>query len=264
MYEIEKLRSKLNEGKLLIGSNSLLADPAVSELLAMAGSDYIWIDMEHAAIDYKDVEHHIIGAHSGGAAAIVRVPWNDSVMTKKILDMGPDGILFPLVRSAAEVREAMEACAYPPNGIRGWNPLRAAKYGVVDGRWYRDHADELLFRMIMLEHIDAYNDLDEILKVPGLDGIMIGPSDLSASMGKLLETNDADVQAILDDIVLRCNKAGMPVGVALGCGVGENVYRPWLKRGIQMISIGQDMNLLVQAMQMNLKQLEQAQNSLAE
>lgn len=263
MYEVERLKEKLAAGQLLVGSNSLLADPAVSELLAMAGSDYVWIDMEHAAIDYKDVEHHIIGAHAGGAAAIVRVPWNDAVMAKKVLDMGPDGILFPLVRSAEEVRAAVEACSYPPAGIRGWNPLRAAKYGAVDGRWYRDHAQDLFLRFVMLEHIDAYRDLDAILAVPGLDGIMIGPSDLSGSMGKLLETNAPDVQTVLDDIVLRCNRAGMPVGVALGCGVGPDVYRQWLGRGIQMISIGQDVNLLVQAMQINLAQLRQAQQALS-
>ena len=163
MYRLSDLKKKLSEGKILLACNSLLSDPAVSELLAMAGNDIVWIDMEHAAIDYKDVQLHIIAAHSGGAAAIVRIPWNDQVVVKKVLDMGPDGIMFPFIRSAAEVTSAVEACAYPPKGIRGWNPIRAAEYGLRDGHWYKDNADNLIWKVIMLEHIDAVDDIDDIL-----------------------------------------------------------------------------------------------------
>lgn len=258
MYNINKIREKLDRGEIVTIGNSLFADPSVSELMGFCGCDMIWIDMEHAAIDNKDVQQHILGAHSAGSAAIVRVPSNDPAVAKKVLDMGPDGILFPLVHSAQETQEAMRACLYPPDGIRGWNPIRAAEYGVVDGGWYKDHAEELLFKMIMMEHIDAVRDIDTILETRGLDAIMLGPCDLSGSMGKLTNIYAPDVQENIRLVVQKCREKGVYVGVALGCGAPPDLYRYWLDMGVQIISFGQDVNLLVQAVKSNLDNLEKA------
>ena len=258
MYELDRVKKKLDQGEMVWITNSLMSDPAISELMALSGSDVIWIDMEHGAIDYKDVELHMIAAHAGGAAVFVRIPWNDPVMVKKVIDMGPDGIIFPLVKNAEEVEAAIKACEYPPNGLRGWNPIRAVKYGAADGIWYKEHASELTWKIIMLEDIAAVNDLDRILEVEGLDAVLLGPSDLSGSMGKLLNTADPEVQAALDTVVAKCRNKRIPVGVALGCGVGEAAYEPWFRRGVQMMSVGQDVNLLVQATKENISDAKRA------
>lgn len=256
MYELGKIKKKISDGELLFITNSLMSDPSVSELMAFSGSDIIWIDMEHGAIDYKNAELHMIAAHAGGAAVFVRIPWNDPVMVKKVIDMGPDGIIFPLVKSAEEVEYAIQACEYPPDGIRGWNPIRAARYGAGEGRWYREHASELTWKIMMIEDIAAVRDLDRILEVKGLDALMIGPSDLSGSMGCLLDIGDDQVQRALDEIVQKCRDHDIPVGVALGCGAGVQAYEPWIRRGVQMISVGQDVNLLVQATKNNIENLK--------
>lgn len=258
MYELDRIKKKLAQGEMVWITNSLMSDPAISELMALSGSDVIWIDMEHGAIDYKDVEMHMIAAHAGGAAVFVRIPWNDAVMVKKIIDMGPDGIIFPLVKSAEEVEAAIQSCEYPPKGIRGWNPIRAAKYGAMDGTWYRDNASELTWKIIMLEDIAAVKDLDRILEVKGLDAVVLGPSDLSGSMGKLLNTGDPEVQKALDTVVSKCRNKNIPVGVALGCGIGEVAYESWFRKGVQMMSVGQDINLLVQATKENIADAKRA------
>ena len=258
MYNIKLIKKKMDEGQLVLIGNSLFADPAVSEMFGFCGCDMVWIDMEHGAIDNKDVQQHIIAAHSGGAASFVRVPGNDPDIAKKILDMGADGILFPLVRSVEEVRAAVAACRYPPRGIRGWNPIRAAKYGVVEGGWYKDHADELILRMVMMEDIAAARCIDDILRIEGLDAVMLGPSDLSGSMGRLTDIYDGEVQAVIRDVVKKCRAAGKYVGVALGCGAPPELYRYWIDMGVQMVSFGQDANLIVQAVQSNIRNIRQA------
>ena len=187
MYYAQKIKEKIKNGQVVAGTNTLFAGASTSAVMANAGSEFIWIDLEHGSFDYKDTYEHILGAHAGGAAAFVRVPSNDPDMMKKTLDKGADGVIFPLVRSAAEVRTMMEACLYPPYGTRGWNPLGAALYGAVDGKTYYSESRDAALRFIMLEHIDAYRELDEILQIPGLDGIILGPCDFSGSMGKMLD-----------------------------------------------------------------------------
>ena len=244
MYRAQKIKEKLNEGKIVYGGNVVFAESAVCELYARAGHDFVWIDMEHGAIDNKDVLAHITATHAGDGCAIVRVPSNDPDIVKKVLDMGADGIIFPLIRSAEETELAVKSCMYPPDGIRGYNPLGAIGYGAMDTEEYCKTSKNSILKIIMLEHIDAYNDLDKILQVPHLDGIILGPSDLSGSMGKMLKTNDPEVQKVLKDIVERCAKTNVFCGIALNCNVGADAYVPWLKAGVKFFSLGQDVDFL--------------------
>lgn len=240
MYQLEKIKQKIAENQPVVGANILLSDSVVSEIFGFAGCDYVWIDMEHSPLSYKDVESHIIAAHSGNAAAFVRIPWNDQVMVKRVLDMGPDGIIFPFIKSADDVSKAVQACMYPPKGIRGWNPLRANKYGCVENDWYIEHVDSLIWKIMMIEQIDAINNLDEILQVEGLDAILIGPSDLSASMGKLLQTDTPEFTAVIDHVIHVARNAGIPVALAVPTGTPVAKLCEWFQKGIQIISIGQD------------------------
>lgn len=252
MTRAEQLKKRLLADETVLGCNVVMTEPAVSDLLGKAGCEFVWIDMEHGAIDYKDAMYHVIAAHAGGAAAIIRVPGNDPDMMKKVLDMGADGIIYPLIRSAEEARQIIASCLYPPEGFRGFNPLGAANYGAVSQADYCANSKNSTLRIIMMEHIDAYRQLDEILAIPGLDGVMIGPSDLSGSMGKLLQRDDPEVAAIIEDTVKKCRAAGKFVGTALGCTVDPEAFVRWQKVGIRMFSAGQELDFLYSSVSRHL------------
>ena len=150
----------------------------------------------------------------------------------------------------------VEACLYPPHGYRGWNPLGAAKYGAIDAVSYYQNSSEAILRFIMLEHVDAYRELDEILQIPGLDGVILGPCDFSGSLGRMLDINHPEEIAMLDDAIQKIRQAGLIPGIALGCRVGGDIYRHWLKAGAQMFSVGQDMDLLYAAVEHKLNELQ--------
>ena len=258
MKYAKKIREKIKNGQLVVGTNTLFAGSSTSAVMANAGSEFIWIDMEHGPFDYKDAYEHVLGAHAGGAAALIRVPANDPAMMKKTLDMGVDGVIFPLVRTAAEVRNMVESCLYPPNGYRGWNPLGAAGYGAVNAMSYYQNSTDAALRFIMLEHVDAYRELDEILLIPGLDGVILGPCDFSGSIGRMLDIDHPEEVSMLEDAVRKIRDSGKIAGIALGCRVGGEVYRRWLKAGVQLFSVGQDMDLIYTAVQQKLEELSSA------
>lgn len=131
MYLIDKLNQKAAEGKVLLGSHIFCGDPMLTEAMSMLGFDMLWIDMEHTSIDKDRLLGNLIAAHSGGTPAFVRIPWNDMVLAKPVIDMGPDAIIFPYIRTADDARRAVAACEYPPKGIRGYGPLRALDYGAI-------------------------------------------------------------------------------------------------------------------------------------
>jgi len=252
MFNLNMVKNKLDQGELLVGANVIFDDADIGELFGFAGCDFVWIDMEHAPMSNKDVERHIIGAHAGGAAAFVRLPWNDMVMAKQIMDMGPDGIIMPLIRSAQEAEEAVQFCTYPPRGVRGWNPIRACKYGCLDSKWYIEHVDSLTWKILMIEHIDAVNDLENILAIPEIDAIMIGPSDLTGSMGCLLQTNTDLFWNTIERITTVAKAAGKVIGVAVPANCPRELMKKWLDYGVRMISVGQDANFLSMAVRANV------------
>ena len=264
MYRAQKIKEKIKKDKVVFGGNVVFSESAVCEMFGKAGHDFVWIDMEHGAIDYKDVLAHVTATHAGDSAAIVRVPSNDPDIVKKVLDMGADGIIFPLIKNAEETKKAVQSCLYPPEGIRGFNPLGSAEYGCIDVKEYVKTSKDSVLKIIMLEHIDAYNDLDEILKTPFLDGIILGPSDLSGSMDKMLEIDSPEVQAVLKDIVRRCKDTGVFCGIALNCIFGAEAYLPWIKEGVRFISVGQDIDFLSVMARKKVKDIEQAEKLFKE
>lgn len=253
MYMIDSIRQKVENNEIIVGANVVLCDPDVSELFGFAGCDYVWIDLEHSSMSYKSVEQHIIGCHASNTAAFVRIPWNDQVMAKRVLDMGPDGIIIPLIRSYEEAVEAIRACSYPPNGVRGWNPIRALQYGCINQNWYVENADRLVWKILMIEHIAAVNDLDRILSIPGVDAIIIGPSDLTGSMGKLHETNTEEYWCVIEKITDIARKHHVVIGAAVPTNCSSGILNKWLSYGVQMLSIGQDAFLLSTITKLNVE-----------
>lgn len=237
------LRALLRSGRFLLGTHICACDASMTEAAGLCGFDYLWIDTEHTAIDYRTLQQHLTAASAAGVPAMVRVPWNEEYLAKRVLELGPDGIIFPMIRSAAEAKRAVDACRYPPQGTRGFGPLRAADYGLTACPDFI--REEPVCCILQIEHKDAVENIDGILDTPGVDALVLGPCDLSGSMGKLGQPEDAQVQAAISLVIRKCSEHGIPVGVSLGLCPPETLRR-WRQRGIRFLSTGNEYSFLQQ------------------
>ena len=251
----ERFREKIRSGQLCIGSDITFYDPAISELFGDVGYDFIWIDMEHNPLTLPDVTRHIMAVRGTSAAAFVRVPWNDPVLIKPVLELAPAGVIVPMIRSADEASLAVRSCKYPPKGIRGFGPRRANQYGLVKFESYLKMADHQTMVFIQIEHADAVRDLDAILNTPDLDGIAIGPMDLSASLGCTGQFDHPDFTRAVDVITEKVRETDLFFGISTGY-LGEGV-KDWLNRGIQWISYSTDLNNLLTSSKKYLQELRE-------
>ena len=205
-------KHRLQNGEKLIGSWVQLCSPMSAEILARAGFDFLLIDMEHAPGDFLNLlsQLHAIGKYP--AAPIIRAPWNDFVTIKRILDVGAYGIHVPYVNTAEEACEAVRAVRYPPEGIRGIaGSPRACGYG-LDGKNYYLKANREILLYIALETPKSIENLDEILQVDGVDGIFIGPMDLSAALGHVGDTKHPEVQKVIRQVEEKVLRSGKFLG----------------------------------------------------
>jgi 2-keto-3-deoxy-L-rhamnonate aldolase RhmA len=173
-----------------------LNNPSVAEILADAGFDWLCVDMEHSVTDYFEAQQLIMAIQSKGIKAFVRVGENNTRIIKRVLDAGADGIIVPSVNSAMEARKAVQAIKYPPQGMRGVGLARAQSYG-FGFEAYRDGKAKDIELIVQIEHINAIDELEDILQTEGVDGTFIGPYDLSGSMGKPGQWDQPDVREAL-------------------------------------------------------------------
>ena len=241
---LQRVLNKISRSELPIGTAVSIADPAISEIYCNCGFDFIWIDTEHSPIDDKNLDLHINAIRKAGVAPFVRVPGADPLHLKKILDMGPAAIIFPQVKSLDDVKFAVSCCKYPPDGIRGFGPRRAIDYGMMEFDKYLELSKSEPWIILQIEHIDAVNNLEEILKIKGVDSIVVGPCDLSFSMGLPNMTGHADVLKAFDKIGTICNKAKIPLGISIGTSGIDNI-KAWIKRGIKWIQGDADVSHLI-------------------
>jgi 2-keto-3-deoxy-L-rhamnonate aldolase RhmA len=248
------LHEKLKQRIPALGTHISLNDSAITELIGNLGFDYLWIDTEHTAIDLYCLQQHLIAARAAGVSAIVRVPWNDAVRVKPILEMGPDGIIFPMVNSYEEAKKAVESCMYPPKGVRGFGPRRAIQFGNLDVQDYLNDVDGKLLKFVQVEHIEAVRDLERILTITEIDGLVIGPCDLAASMGKIGKWDDPEVLNIIKLVINKVRSVGKPIGVSYGACTYEDI-QGWRDRGVDMLSIAADTDLLLVGAKQLLNQM---------
>lgn len=214
MNEQGRIQRMFQEGRNIVGTHIRSQDPFMSEMLAKIGFDILWIENEHAGLDKYTTMLHIMAAQAGGAAAIVRVPWNDPVLVKPILEMGTDGIVFPMVSTADEARRAVAACCYPPRGVRGFGPLRANEYGLIGKDEYLKKADRQLFKLIQIEDIRGVENIEEIASVEGVDGLIVGQFDLTGTMEMLGEINHPKTLACIRKVFEAGHRHGIPCGMS--------------------------------------------------
>jgi 2-keto-3-deoxy-L-rhamnonate aldolase RhmA len=240
--EIHAFRSKLAAGQRCLGAGISFSDPAVTEALGPS-VDFVWIDLEHSTIGPEALLGHLIAARAAGVAALVRVAASGAARLKPVLDAGAGGIIVPQVGSAAEVREVVVDCRYPPLGRRGYGPRRPSDYGRKGGEDYLHWANESLFVSVQIENVGALAEIDDIVTIPGLDSVVLGPADLSASMGRPLKFDDPDLLAAIRRVVARGHAAGLSVGMGMGPSAAQ--ARQAFGLGVDWIQCGGDFSYMV-------------------
>jgi len=205
------LKNKLKNNQLTIGSWIMMGNPMSVEVMALAGFEWLVIDIEHTSIDLQATENLIRTIQANNIKALVRVSKNEEVIIKKVLDMGADGIIVPMVCSKEDAIQAVNYAKYPPIGTRGVGLYRASGYGTKFEE-YKKWVDEELVIIAQVEHIDAVNNIDAILQVEGIDGTIIGPYDLSGSMGHPGDFEREDVKDAVQKVLDRCKLYNVPSG----------------------------------------------------
>lgn len=217
-----------------------LEDPTVTELVVELGADWICVDMEHGSLGYKDLVAHARAARGSGVAVLTRIPAITVDSVKRALDLGVDGILMPLVRSAADVEEGFRFARYAPRGVRGVGGERAAHWG-LRLHDYLDIADRETMVIPLIETRQASADIENILKVEGLEAIFFGPADLSASQGHLGHWEGPGVADDIARIAAMTRDRGIAAGVI---GWDETDMERRAEQGFRMIGLGSDIGFV--------------------
>lgn len=234
-----------------IGTWIMSASPLVAEALGHAGFDWGVLDMEHSPLDVGGVVHLLQAIGNTKMVPVVRVPWNDAVVVKRVLDAGATTVLFPFVQNAEEAARAVAATRYPPDGIRGMAGMtRATHYGMRHD--YPRQANKEMGVILQLETATALDQLDAICAVPGVDALFIGPADLSASMGHVGQAMHPAVMDRMARAARRAAELGKPIGTLGGNAQAVVQYRAL---GYGFVALSADIGLLMQGSQAALNAL---------
>jgi 2-dehydro-3-deoxyglucarate aldolase len=205
------LKDKLKNNSLTVGSWVTIPHPAIVEIMLAEKFDWLVLDMEHSAMSHESAQILISSIQSHGKAALVRVGRNDDLIIKRVLDSGADGVIVPMVNSKEDAAKAVSYVKYPPFGKRGVGLARAQNYGYGFDE-YKNWLKESSVLICQIEHINAVEDIEGILNTPGVDGIIIGPYDLSASMGVPGEFERPEVIEAIKRVEVACKKHNKPLG----------------------------------------------------
>lgn len=233
-------RAIKNNGALQVGLWSGLSNNVTVEVLANAGFDWLLLDTEHSPNELPMVYSQLQAASQGSAHPIVRIPWNDTVVIKRYLDIGVQSLLIPFVQNAEEARRAVAATRYPPLGVRGYSAAaRASDYGRIKD--YPASCEAQLCVLVQVETPEALANIEAIAAVEGVDGIFIGPGDLAASMGHIGNIKHPEVVAAIDDAIGRIRASGVAAGILSG---DEELARRCIALGCNYIAVGSDIGVL--------------------
>jgi 4-hydroxy-2-oxoheptanedioate aldolase len=230
----------LRAGKPQIGLWSSLSSNYTVEVIAGAGFDWILLDSEHSPNDLENLLTQLQAAAPYPTHPVVRVPWNDMVTIKRVLDIGAQSLLVPYVSTRAEAESAVAYTRYPPAGVRGVaGTTRATRFGRVKD--YATRAQEEICLLVQVETQAALDNIEAISGVAGVDGVFIGPADLHASLGHTGEIANPKVKPLIDDAIRRIRKAGKAPGILTP---NEADARHWLECGALFVAVGADVGIL--------------------
>ena len=248
------LRKRIKGGELTLGSWITIGHPNVAEILSNAGFDWLVIDIEHNPIDISMVQTLITTIQSKGVAAFMRVSKNEEVVIKHVLDAGADGIIVPMVCSREDAIQAVDYAKYPPIGKRGVGLARAQQYG-IGFETYKKWVAENLVVIAQIEHIDGINNLEDIISVPGIDGTIIGPYDLSGSMGMPGEFEKPVVKDALKRYIDICKEHNFPMGFHV-VNTDPKKIQEKIDEGYRFIAYGTDFLFMGDTAICGMKQLK--------
>lgn len=233
-------KAALARGELQIGLWSSLCSPIVAEVIGHSGFDWILVDTEHSPNEPPAVLAQLQALQAGTATPIVRPAWNDPVLLKRLLDIGTQAVLVPFVQNAEEAAKAVAACRYPPAGVRGITVSgRGSRYGRVPD--YLKRADAEICVLVQVETGEALSQLEAIASVDGVDGVFIGPADLSASLGHIGNPGHPEVQDAIKGAAERLMALGKPAGILTPSEADARRYIEW---GYRFVAVGSDLGLL--------------------
>ena len=231
-------KQKLRSGQPVFGGWLLTGNPAVAEIMANEGFDFLGVDMEHTPTNVEGFYHIALAAQGTGCDLLARLPSCDPVLAKQVLDMGAAGIIVPSVNSPEEAAQAVAMAKFPPEGIRGASLCRASGYGRRFGEYFAAHNREVIV-VVMLEHIQAVPQTDAILATPGIDAALIGPYDLSASMNLAGQLDHPEVRAAQQAILDACQRQKVAAGIHVVPVDPEEVRRR-VEAGFRFVACGID------------------------
>ena len=228
-----------------VGTWIMSASPIVAEAMGCAGFDWGVIDMEHTPLDMMEVVHILQALSATRLVPVVRVPWNDTINIKRVLDAGAETLLVPFVQNADEARAAVAATRYPPEGIRGMAGMsRASRFGTAPN--YLTTANTKVSVVVQLETAAAIDRLEDIARVEGIDALFIGPGDLSATMGYVGQLTHPAVISLTTQAVHRAKALGKPIGTVGGT---PEIVAQYRAIGFDFVAIASDLGLLMRAAQ---------------
>lgn len=248
------LKEKIKAGKKTFGTQLCMGEGYVADIYGMLDFDYVWLDTEHSAIDYGKLLNCVTILKAHKMPVIVRAQVDNYNHTKKLLEMGPDGIIFPMVDTPEAANKCMQSTLYPPLGNRGSGPLRARHYGLKPIKEYIDTQLDNLCRFIQIESITAVKNLPEIVKNPYIDGYIFGPFDMSGSIGRLSDVYCEENMSLIRESIKILKANGKYIGMAMD-SIDEAEQRKWLDLGADMITSGADFYYIAMQSQKNSQQL---------
>ena len=224
-----------------VGTFAMAASPLMAEALGCIGFDWAVVDMEHTPLDMDSLVRMLQAVAGTPMLPITRVPWNDTVMVKRVLDAGAQTVMFPFVQNADEARAAVAACKYPPHGVRGMAAMsRGSRFGTVKD--YFKVANDAISVVVQIETPQALGLVDAIAGVDGVDSVFLGPGDLSGAMGHVGNLMHQEVVDAMAKATARCHAAGKPVGSVAGTPEAVAIYRGI---GIDYIGCASDLGLMM-------------------
>lgn len=238
--QLNRFKAQLLARQQMLGIWSMLASSNVVEVLTQADYDWILLDTEHAANDVPMLQEQLRAAAQAGMPAVVRPVANDPVQIKRLLDIGAQTLLVPMVSTPEEAIRAARAVRYPPAGIRGVSlATRANRYGRDAD--YLERANEEVCLLVQLETAEALVNLEAIAAVDGVDGVFIGPSDLAAALGHLGDFRHPDVQGVIVDALGRARRCGKPIGILMA---DPELSASYVRAGFDYVALATDIGLL--------------------
>jgi 2-keto-3-deoxy-L-rhamnonate aldolase RhmA len=251
--KVYMLKKRIREGKILCGMSVSTAAPSLLEIIGYSGFDFTYVDVEHSTIDLESLTNMVVASELSGMGTLVRVSDNEATPIRKALEIGADGVIVPHVNTREDAENAVQAARFPPNGNRGFGALVRASHFNLPSKGMEEYArlsDEGVIVIAQIEEKEAVENIDEITETEGVDALLLGPSDLSLSLGVPGQFQSSEMVASINLVMETAKKKGVPVMCTvsyLARPVTVESIRAWIDKGLRLLLFGSVEGLVRQA-----------------